>query len=410
MKKFRKIGAVAATAALSVAMLVSCAATNDGASSSATSINLMVPGYSDNTKVEWQQIVKDFEAANPEIKVNLSVESWVDITDVVTTQIQSGKAPDILNIDAYTGFATSDLLYPAEDIVSPETLADFQPSFVSHASIDGTQWALPFIASARALFYNKTIFEDAGVAAPPTTWAELESAAAKIKASGNIAYGMPLGSEEAQAEAAVWFYGAGGGYGDANSLTIDSPQNIEGAKQAQKLIDAGYTEANPGATDRDPLLNVFIQGKIGMQVGLPQTVGQIKSKNPNLNYGVAAIPTKDGSPFTLGVADHMMAFKSDVDKTDSIKKFLDYFYSADVYTGWVTAEGFLPVTKSGAQAMESNTELKPFLDALPAASFYPVTNPNWAAAQAAMLSQFGSLAQGIDPSELLTAIQAKADQ
>ena len=47
----------------------------------------------------------------------------------------------------------------------------------------------------------------------------------------------------------------------------------------QKLINAGVTEPNAGSTDRTPLLNVFIQGKIGMQVGLPPTVGQIKDKN-----------------------------------------------------------------------------------------------------------------------------------
>jgi multiple sugar transport system substrate-binding protein len=178
----------------------------------------------------------------------------------------------------------------------------------------------------------------------------------------------------------------------------------------QKLITAGFTEANAGATNRDALLNVFVQGKIGMQVGLPQTVVQIKSKNPSLSYGVAAIPTKDGSPFTLGVADHFMAFKSAVDKTAAIKKFLDYFYTGDVYTKWLTAEGFLPVTKSGATAMATSTQLKPFLAALPSAKFYPATNPKWPAAQAAMLSEFGSLAQGTSPNTLLQAIQTKAGQ
>ena len=155
-------------------------------------------------------------------------------------------------------------------------------------------------------------------------------------------------------------------------------------------------------------MNVFIQGQIGMQVGLPPIVGQIKEKNPALNYGIAPIPTKDGSAFTLGVADHLMAFKNKTDKTASIKKFLDYFYSSDVYTKWVTAEGFLPTTKTGAEAMASDEAIKPFLDLLPNAKFYPSTNPNWSAAQGAIQSQIGQLGQGADPAELLTSIQAKA--
>ena len=410
MKKSLRWGAAVASATVATLTLASCGFSggSGGSAGGSSELNLMVASYSDNTKAEWQQIIKDFEAANKGITVNLDVESWTDINNVIKTRIQAQKQPDILNIDAFAGFAADDLLYPAKDIVSSSTLSDFQDAFKKNASIDGTQYGLPFIASARALFYNKDDFSKAGISEPPKTWADFEADAAKLKAAGVTPYGMPLGSEEAQAETAVWFYGAGGGYGDAKKLTIDSPQNIEGATEMKKIIDQGYTEPNPGSTNRTPLLNVFIQGQLGMQVGLPPTVGQLKDKNPSLKYGIAPIPTKDGSAFTLGVADHLMAFKSKTDKTASIKKFLDYFYSKDVYTKWVTAEGFLPTTKSGADAMSSNESIKPFLDLLPNAKFYPSTNPNWSAAQGALQSQIGQLGQGANPADLLKSIQAKA--
>jgi multiple sugar transport system substrate-binding protein len=412
MKKSLRWGAAVAMATAATMTLASCgfsSGSGGGSSSGAQSLDLMVASYSDNTKAEWQQIIKDFEAKNSGITVNLDVESWTDINNVIKTRVQAGKQPDILNIDAFAGFAADDLLYPAKDIVSSKTLDDFQPAFSKNASIDGTQYGLPFIASARALFYNKDLFAKAGITDPPKTWAEFEADAAKLKASGATAYGMPLGSEEAQAETAIWFYGAGGGYGDAKKLTIDSAENTAGATEMQKIITQGLTEANPGSTNRTPLMNVFIQGQIGMQIGLPPIVGQIKKSNPSLNYGIAPIPTKDGSAFTLGVADHLMAFKSKTDKTASIKKFLDYFYSADVYTKWVGAEGFLPTTKTGADAMASDATIKPFLDLLPNAKFYPSTNPNWAAAQGAIQSQIGQLGQGANPADLLKSIQAKAD-
>jgi multiple sugar transport system substrate-binding protein len=411
MKKSLRWGAAVATAAVASMTLASCGFSggSGGSSGGAQTLDLMVASYSDNTKAEWQQIIKDFEAKNSGLKVNLDVESWTDINNVIKTRIQAQKQPDILNIDAFAGFAADDLLYPAKDIVSASTLDDFQKAFADNASIDGTQYGLPFIASARALFYNKDDFSKAGITAPPKTWAEFEDAAAKLKAAGVTPYGMPLGSEEAQAETAIWFYGAGGGYGDPKKLTIDSPANVEGATEMQKIINQGFTEANPGSTNRTPLMNVFIQGQLGMQVGLPPTVGQIKDKNAALQYGIAPIPTKDGKAFTLGVADHLMAFKNKTDKTASIKKFLDYFYSKDVYTKWVKAEGFLPTTKSGAEAMGSDETIKPFLDLLPNAKFYPSTNANWSAAQGAIQSQIGQLGQGASPSDLLKSIQAKAD-
>jgi len=411
MKKAFRRSAAVATAVVATMALASCGFSggSGGSSGGAQTLDLMVASYSDNTKAEWEQIIKDFEAKNGDIKVNLDVESWTDINNVIKTRIQAQKQPDILNIDAFAGFAADDLLYPAKDIVSASTLADFQDAFKKNASIDGTQYGLPFIASARALFYNKDDFAKAGISTPPKTWAEFEEDAGKLKAAGVTAYGMPLGSEEAQAETALWFYGAGGGYGDAKKLTIDSSQNVEGATEMKKIIDQGYTEPNPGSTNRTPLLNVFIQGQLGMQVGLPPTVGQIKDKNPSLNYGIAPIPTKDGSSFTLGVADHLMAFKNKTDKKAAITKFLDYFYSPAVYTKWVGAEGFLPTTKSGAKEMASDETIKPFLDLLPDAKFYPSTNPNWSAAQGAIQSQIGQLGQGALPADLLKSIQAKAD-
>ncbi|OJX75698.1 extracellular solute-binding protein [Leifsonia sp. 71-9] len=411
MKKAFRRSAAVATAVVATMALASCGFSggSGGSSGGAQTLDLMVASYSDNTKAEWEQIIKDFEAKNGDIKVNLDVESWTDINNVIKTRIQAQKQPDILNIDAFAGFAADDLLYPAKDIVSASTLADFQDAFKKNASIDGTQYGLPFIASARALFYNKDDFAKAGISTPPKTWAEFEEDAGKLKAAGVTAYGMPLGSEEAQAETALWFYGAGGGYGDAKKLTIDSSQNVEGATEMKKIIDQGYTEPNPGSTNRTPLLNVFIQGQLGMQVGLPPTVGQIKDKNPSLNYGIAPIPTKDGSSFTLGVADHLMAFKNKTDKKAAITKFLDYFYSPAVYTKWVGAEGFLPTTKSGAKEMASDETIKPFLDLLPDAKFYPSTNPNWSAAQGAIQSQIGQLGQGAVPADLLKSIQAKAD-
>ncbi len=61
------------------------------------------------------------------------------------------------------------------------------------------------------------------------------------------------------------------------------------------------------------------------------------------------------------------------------------------------AEGFLPTTKSGAAALNDDAALKPFLDLLPSAQFYPATNPKWDATNAAFKSLLGQLAQGKAP-------------
>jgi multiple sugar transport system substrate-binding protein len=155
-------------------------------------------------------------------------------------------------------------------------------------------------------------------------------------------------------------------------------------------------------------MDIFIQGKIGMQVGLPPTVGQIEEGNPELDYSIVPIPTEDGSPFTLGVMDQLMAFENDGDKQEAITAFFDYYYSADVYVPWVQAEGFLPVTKSGAEQLAGEEALAPFLEVLPDAQFYPSTNPKWSATDGAFKSLFGQL-QTKSAQDVLTEIQAQVD-
>jgi multiple sugar transport system substrate-binding protein len=381
-----------------------------GSEGDGTTLDLLVPSYSDNTKGLWEDIIADFEAENSDIQVNLEVQSWDNINDVIRTKVQSNDAPDILNIDAFASFAADDLLYPASDVLSEETLSDFQESFVENASVDGEQMGLPMIASARTLFVNTDLMKQAGVSEIPATWDELLAASKKISelGGGNHGYGMPLGNEEAQAETSIWTFGNGGDWGDENELTIDTPENVEAVEFMKRMIDEGATQPDPGATDRTPLINVFVQGKIGFIEALPPTVGQIEEENPDLNYELAPIPTNDGSSVTLGVADHLMAFKNEEDKQDAIRTFLDYFYSTDVYTNFVETENFLPVTKSAAEQID-NPDMQIFIEALPDAKFYPSTNTAWPAAQGAMQTLIGQIGQGKPAADVMAEIQAKAE-
>jgi multiple sugar transport system substrate-binding protein len=410
MKSKLRMGMVAMAAVGTLA--VSSCGFGGGASTESeggdTTINMLVPSYSDDTKALWEGVIEDFEAANDGVTVNLQIESWENLESVLQTKIQAGEAPDIYNGGAFSAFASEGLLYPAEDVASEDTLGDFQESFAENESFDGTQYGLPLLASARALFYNQDLFDAAGVEAPPTTWEELYDAAKKITATGTPGYGMPLGSEEAQGESLIWFAGNGGGFGDASKITVDTPENLEAAEFMKKMITDGVTQPDPGATQRTPMINVFLQGKIGMVYGLPQTVGQIEDANPDLNYGVANVPTNTGEPATLGVADRLMAFKNDETKQEAITSFMDFFFAEDQYVDWVQSEGFLPTTKSGSEAMASDETLKPFLEMLPNAKFYPTSNPAWNATDGAFKSLMGLL-ETQEPASVLEQIQAKAD-
>ena len=413
MKRSKRTAALALSAAAAL-LLTSCGFSGDKGSSSAegegTTLEMLVPTYSTGTKALWEGVIKDFEAEHPDINIDLEVQSWENIENVLKTKLQGNKAPDIYNGGAFAEYAAEDLLAPASDVASQATLDDFQTTFADAEKFEGTQYGLPLIASARALFYNNDLMKEAGVTEVPKTWDELYDASKAIsEKTKSDGYGMPLGNEEAQGETLIWFAGNGGNFGDAEKIAVNTPQDLEAAEFMQKMIKDGVTQNDPGATQRTPMLNTFIQGKLGFAYGLPQTVGQIEKENPKLNYGIAQVATKSGEPATLGVADRLMSFKKDGKNSEAVKEFFDYFYSADVYTKWVSTEGFLPTTKSGSEKLAGDEALKPFLDLLPNAVFYPTTNPAWNATDGAFKSLMGEIATGKSAQEVLDSIQAKAD-
>ena len=382
-----------------------------GGAGSTTEIEVMVPSYGDKTKPYWEDLAKAFEAKNSNIKVKLEVQSWDDIQKVVDTRIQGDKAPDILELDAAgPAYGKEGLLFKAEEIVSDATLKDIVPVFLDGGKIDGTNYGVPTVASTRALFYNKDLFAKAGIAAPPKTWDELLDASKKISAlgDGTYGYGMPLGSEEGFAEASIWAFGAGGSWEKDGKITVDTAEANAGLSFAKKMIDEKATQPDPGATNRTPLMNVFIQGKIGMIEGLPPVVGQVKTKNPSLNWGIAPSPSKDDKAFTLGVADYFVAFKKDGSKQEAVRKFLDFFYESANYVKFNDNEGFIPATKSGGAAAAAKPELKSFIESLPGAKFYPSQNAAWSATKGGFATLVGQI-QTKPAADVLKEIQAKAD-
>ena len=131
---------------------------------------------------------------------------------------------------------------------------------------------MPFTTSSRTLFYNKKLFTQAGITSAPQTWADVQADAAKVKALGDVGFGLPLGAEEAQAESLLWMLGAGGGYTTGGKYTINSAANVEAFTFLKGLVAAGDTQPNPGTVNRTDLWQQFAQGKVGMINGSPALI------------------------------------------------------------------------------------------------------------------------------------------
>ncbi|UUU30774.1 extracellular solute-binding protein [Streptomyces sp. CA-210063] len=261
----------------------------------------------------------------------------------------------------------------------------------------------------------KDIFDKAGISRPPSSWAEVEDAAEKMKKAGDIPLGLPLGAEEAQAEFSIWAMNNGGGWTDrSGQWAVDQRANVETLEFLRKLTKAGLTQPNPEATNRKDVFNQFAQGRIGMINGAVfMRKGFIDTVDKNLNYGVAPLPSKDGTTHhTLGVQDYLVAFKKDEDKNpEAVKKFLDFFYQRKNASKFLSTEGVLSVAESAGDALSSDAAYyKPFVDALSGARFAPTDNPNWATVEGAVKQRIGTAVSSAEPEEVLGEIQKTAEK
>ena len=410
----RSAGAVAGVAAVGLAAACGGSSNSGGSGSGGSSsgtISVVMAQYSSKTTPYWKALVSRFEKANPKIKVQLKVIDWNTLLQQVPTMISTRNYPDVLNFNAYSTFASSGLLQPAKDVLSPSTEADFESSFLGSDSIKGTQYAIPWIASVRSLGYNKQAFSKAGITSPPTTWAQFESDAKKAEHAGYTGYCLPLGSEEAQAEWSLWMWSNGGGWvSPSGQWTVNSAKNVQALNFLRKLANTDkVTEPNPGSTNRtDGCWAEFAQGKVAMTEVMPLGTFQTTSmKGSSVQWASAPWPRSSASipQFTLGVQDLLMAFKKP-GNTAMVRSFLDFVYQKGNYLQFVKGEGFLPTTKSASSAMASDPVTGPGIKLLPKAKFYPGTNAAWNKVQSTVQSQLGTaMAPSGSPSSVLGQIQ-----
>lgn len=412
------------TALLGVALaglvgLVACgggtgsSSSGGGGEKQVSSIKLVAAEYSaDHTKAFWDQFAKTYQQKYG-IRLDVQIISWDDIAQQSTTMVQNNNAPDILNINYYSSYAKDHLLYSADEVLPAQVQSDLLDSFKTSGTFDGKLYGFPDLSSARALFYNKTLFGRAGISAPPSTWTEFEADAKKLAALGGgvVGYAEPLGPEEAQAEFSIWTFNNGGTWqDDSGHWTINSDRNVETLQFLKKLaVTDKVTQNNPGKTNRtDGAFPLFENNKAGMIVGFGPLSATL-DKDKKVDYGIAPMPYQNvSSPQTYGVTDYLDAFKKPGNQ-QAVKDFYELYYQPDQVNTWIKSEGFLPVTKSGLNVFSSDAALKVYIDTLPNIHLTPNQDPTWDKVLLAVQQQIGAaVAPNGDPKKVLDRLQQTA--
>ena len=389
------------------------ASTSAPAPAEKVELNVIAAQYGTETAAWWEGFVKDFEAANEDIDLTVDVVSWNDIYTVVNTRIANGQAPDILNIDVFADYQADELLLPAEDYISDETYAKFYPSFLEQSVVDGTVWAVPDLASARAMYYNKDILAEVGVEVP-TTWDELKDVCQKIVDHYNgevYPWGVDMTTDEGQACFAYYIWNNGGDFTDAEgNWTLNSAENVEAIEFIIDMVKNGYTNSDPATETRYANQDMFGAGKVAMMIGPNSIPTYCEAGGYTVNYGVASIPTNTGVSVSQGVMDRFMTFDNGYTDAEmaAIETFYDFFYEDTRYSDWVIMEGFLPATSAGGAIMAAaDPDAAAWIDIVGSSKFYPTAKAEWADVKQGVINVQQNALLGGNVQELLDNLQAE---
>ncbi len=213
-----------------------------------------------------KKMIEVFEQKNPDIKVDLQITGFDDYFTKLATTVGGGNAPDVfeMNMENYLAYM---LRGACADLTGLVDTANYSAGCLEAVSSDGKLYAVPMSFSTCVMFYNKALFDQAGIAYPTNdwTWEDAQKAAEAIKALGDDIWGyyQPITYNE--------FYKSVKGNGgsllnaDYSAFTANSAENAAVLDAMVKRVRGeGHVmptaEEMAGRGDWD----LFCEGKLGM--------------------------------------------------------------------------------------------------------------------------------------------------
>jgi sn-glycerol 3-phosphate transport system substrate-binding protein len=301
----------------------------------------------------------EFNQQNPDIKVTPVYDGdYVSTAAKVLQLAQAGTPADVAIVNAAAIYQLTDAgaVMPLDDLIGQSGgesyINDFYPAFLANSQMGGHTWSIPFQRSTLVLYYNKDLFQQAGLASAPQSWDEMVQDAQKLNqkdGSGNTTrYG-------------VGFPSSGSAYWEFQALAIESGQNVfdnntgnkvffnspASVQSLQFLIDLNkkYDVSPPGAVNWDTLPSDFAAGKFGM---IYHSTGSLTSvlKSAQFNVGVAMLPKNQqfGSPTGGGNLYIMKGIPAD--HQAAAWKLIQWLSSPEREAQWSIDSGYVAPRKS----------------------------------------------------------------
>ncbi len=251
------------------------------------------------------QVLQDFEASHPKIKVRLEIIAD-QYMDVIKTRLIGDAAPDVFYLDALEApfLIQQNILEPLDPYITPSfDLADFEQNLLQPFTLQNWIYGLPKDYSTLALFYNQQAFASAGLTQPPQTWAELLTDARRLTVDLNgdnkpDRYGFGVMPELARL--AYMMRAMGGQVVDPKGYAaFATDAGLRGLNLVLQQYQRDRTSARPVDVGTNNGSEMFGQGKAAMVIEGNWAIPYLQDTFPDLKFATAEVPQINGQPGTM---------------------------------------------------------------------------------------------------------------
>ncbi len=319
---------------------------------------------------EIDQIAREFEAQNPDIKVVMEYVGYDFVHDkIVTGMAAKPPAYDAAMLDVIwpDEFVKAGYLLDVSDRVTADMKAGIFPAAWNGVARNGKVYGVPWLMDVKYFMYNKDILQQAGFNAPPKTWEEMVDQAKAIKQKGLLEFPIDWSwnqKEGVVCDFTVLLFGNGGAFLDASGKpAFNNDKGVQVLTWMKQTIDDGLTNPSAVSSDENAVEANFLAGKSAFAVNWlfqysdsnDATKSQIVGKAAFAPMPVFDAGAKAGIKGSSVDGSSAFAIMATTPYPDQTWKFLTYLASNEVQTKY-SAE-MLPIWQGDFQG-DSLAKLK----------------------------------------------------
>ena len=294
-------------------------------------------------------IMDDFEAQNPGIKVTLVSGPYANTRDQIVVGAASGTLSDVVGLDGawVSDLAKQNAIAGLDDLLAASDLDASEVAAIIR--VNGNGYMFPVASFVYPVFVNLDLLAEAGVDRMPTTRTEFVEAARKLTDASKNQYGwvLPLSLQAPngiQNDVMSWAWASGMSMlkdGQPDLINADVVGTLE---FVQSMYDEGLISPGAFAKKEQDKVEEFVNGRVAMMVDSLAHINLIRERNPDLNFGITALPAVDGyngarglpyASWGIGVSEHSQ-------NKEEAFKLVAYLMSSEVNARLVSIANAFP--------------------------------------------------------------------